>query len=640
MIDSKPMQGYFREQRDSNLLEEPLVRLDHVDVAGGDEREQGRRLLRFLRSLRFLLFLCGTTNVVGGAISNTRLLLQVGLMMLGVAASTFVSEALLARRHIVAAAAVAAYSELALALMAGLLFPYGAAAVLVAALIAPATVLPYLEGRQLRFFFATSYAVVVAVLWRGFQRDPRLTIPYWLEFSAVVVGGAGGAYLLLFLLWQFSDRLRLTIEGTRSDHRQAEKARRSAAFLAEASRSLGASSLDYAATLRLIAQLVVPALADYCFVDELTSGGRLRPIASAHAEAQRQPLVEQLHELYASLHPHPAERVFLAMEPTITHDIEARLKRAAATHEQLDMLEQLRPRSGLLVPLVARGRTLGCLLLAQATPGPEYQHQDLLLAQQVATRAALVADNARLYAEAQTAVRARDEFLSIASHELKTPLTSLYLVVESVQRHLPQIVDRSLSIEWFDHRLRLIGRHVERLGRLVDELLDLSRLLAGKFRLEVEWVDLGELVREVSERLLGPGSPPPVRVDLDIVQRVAGRWDRLRVEQVFTNLLSNAMKYGAGRPIEVAATSNGRVASLRVTDHGVGIAVEDQRRIFERFERAASTSHVPGLGLGLFIALQIVEAMGGTIRVASAIGQGSTFTVELPLDRAADSRPT
>jgi signal transduction histidine kinase len=280
------------------------------------------------------------------------------------------------------------------------------------------------------------------------------------------------------------------------------------------------------------------------------------------------------------------------------------------------------------------------LLLARATPGLEYQHQDLLLAQQVATRAALVADNARLYTEAQTAVRARDEFLSIASHELKTPLTSLYLVVESVQRHLPQIVDRSLSIEWFDHRLRLIGRHVEKLGRLVDELLDLSRLLSGKFRLEVEWVDLGELVREVSERLLGPGSPPPVRVDLDIVQRVAGRWDRLRIEQVFTNLLSNAMKYGAGRPIEVAATSDGRVASLRVTDHGVGIAVEDQRRIFERFERAAPTSHVPGLGLGLFIALQIVEAMGGTIRVASAIGQGSTFTVELPLDRAGESRPT
>lgn len=432
-----------------------------------DRKDQIGRLRHFLRRFRALLFLCGASNLVGAAWAGNRKLVGFGLVMLAVSASTWISRRLLDGGRVTAAAAVAAYGELGLALVAGMLFPFGSAAVIVAALVGVAIALPYLEGRQLRWFLVTSYVIVVAVLWRGFRRDVGLALPLWLEFSAVVVGGAAGAYLLLLLLWQFTDRLRLTLEGTRREHRVA---------------------------------------------------------------------------------------------------------------------------------------------------------------------AGLAADNARLYTEAQGAVRARDEFLSIASHELKTPLTPLQLTVQGTSRRLPEIVAGTLAAGWLEHRFYTIDRQIKRLGRLVDELLDLSRLMAGKFRLELEQVELCEMVRELAERFREPANgAPPVQFTLRIQEGVRGRWDRLRLEQVVTNLFSNAIKYGSGRPIDVVVSSNGRTASLAVADHGVGISAEDQRRIFDRFERASTTAHLAGLGLGLFIARQIVDALGGTIGVVSELGKGSTFTVELPL---------
>src|SRR5713101_5148112 len=190
------------------------------------------------------------------------------------------------------------------------------------------------------------------------------------------------------------------------------------------------------------------------------------------------------------------------------------------------------------------------MLLVRTSSLRAHDNEDLALAEELASRAALATDNARLYAESQTAVRVRDEFLSIASHELKTPLTPLELQIQAVLKRVPDIMSGKLPADWLLHRLGVISRQSERLGRLVDELLDVSRIVAGKFRLELEPVDLAELVRDLTARFQGAGATPQTASQLrvEVLDGVVGRWDRLRVEQVLMNLLSNAVKYGSNRP--------------------------------------------------------------------------------------------
>jgi PAS domain S-box-containing protein len=235
-------------------------------------------------------------------------------------------------------------------------------------------------------------------------------------------------------------------------------------------------------------------------------------------------------------------------------------------------------------------------------------------------------------AAAQEAVRLRDEFLSIASHELRTPLATLHLGVQSFVKSLEAspgaVPDRAAE------RLSSIERQVRRMAQLVDELLDVSRLAAGELRLKFEEVDLQALARDVVQRFdesaALSGCAIEVRADVPIV----GMWDRLRVEQVLVNLLSNALKFCDKKPIEVTAEPTEATARLTVRDHGIGIKPEDQERIFGRFERA-STHELGGLGLGLYITGEIVKVHGGTIAVHSQPGEGACFVVELPLARRA-----
>ncbi|MDC3962774.1 AAA family ATPase [Polyangium jinanense] len=237
----------------------------------------------------------------------------------------------------------------------------------------------------------------------------------------------------------------------------------------------------------------------------------------------------------------------------------------------------------------------------------------------------------RLLHEAQEALRSRDEFLDIASHELNTPLTPLRLQVQLLRRRLE---DPALSahprLQGLPRLLDIADHSVERLEKLVGELLDVVRIGAGKLSLKLEDVDLTTLAREAVEGLQHEVTAAGLTVDLVAFEPVVGRWDRFRVEQVLVNLLTNAIKYGMGKPITVGVRRVGPRAELWVEDRGIGIPKDDQARIFERFERAVSSHSVGGLGLGLFIARQIVEAHGGTIRVRSEPGHGATFTVELP----------
>lgn len=237
---------------------------------------------------------------------------------------------------------------------------------------------------------------------------------------------------------------------------------------------------------------------------------------------------------------------------------------------------------------------------------------------------AAVRENRRLYREALEAVRGRDEFLSIASHELATPMAALKMSAEGITSgRIPATPDN------VERSLRLVGRNVERLSRLIRQLLDVSHLDNERLVLELETVDLSWLVKDVVA-MFSDRPADRQRVSLDVEPGVLGYWDRERLEQVVTNLLSNALRYAAGAPIEISVRRRGASAELRVRDRGPGIPPEIAPTLFERYVHGAHRRAGGGLGLGLYISRSLVEAHGGQIRVESGTA-GATFTVELPL---------
>jgi signal transduction histidine kinase len=230
----------------------------------------------------------------------------------------------------------------------------------------------------------------------------------------------------------------------------------------------------------------------------------------------------------------------------------------------------------------------------------------------------------------RAALGMRDEFLSIASHELRTPLAALSLQVAGLERALQR---RSAPTEESQREIHRAGRavaHVERLTRLVDNLFDVSQITAGRLKLQREPCELCETVRAVVSGLSEQASRAGCAVSVSAPAAVTGNWDRFRIEQVITNLLTNAFKYGAGKPVEVSLEANESTARLRVRDQGIGIAPEATDRIFERFERVAVGHHQKSLGVGLYIARQVIDAHAGVVRVESSSPAGSTFVVELP----------
>lgn len=225
------------------------------------------------------------------------------------------------------------------------------------------------------------------------------------------------------------------------------------------------------------------------------------------------------------------------------------------------------------------------------------------------------------------AVAVRDEFLTVASHELRTPLTALGLQLTKIGR---QLVAPALDAATLGQSVTVAKRQAARLETLIEDLLNVSRIVSGRLLLKSRRFDLRELVSDISERLTEVASDAGCELRLQLGAPAEGVWDRERLDAVVTNLLSNAIKYAPGKPIELTVDADSTNATLRVRDHGIGVSTEAQTRIFGRFERAVSTTNFGGLGLGLFIARQIVEAHGGSIAVESVEGQGACFTVTLP----------
>lgn len=243
-----------------------------------------------------------------------------------------------------------------------------------------------------------------------------------------------------------------------------------------------------------------------------------------------------------------------------------------------------------------------------------------------------IEERARLYRKAKDEVRQRDEFLAIASHELRTPVTALQLQLQLLHRAADR---RGESFrELMVGKLDALEHQTRRIAILANELLDVSRMRLGGLELHFEPVDLAEVARETVSRFQDELERSGSAITVAAGAPVRGDWDRLRIEQVLIKLVANAIKFGQGKPITVTVEETSDAARVAVSDRGIGIAPEHQDRVFGRFERAVPFQNFGGLGLGLYIAREIVEAHGGTIRVQSAPGSGSTFTVELPRERS------
>ncbi|HZU38766.1 MAG TPA: ATP-binding protein [Gemmataceae bacterium] len=413
-----------------------------------------------------------------------------------------------------------------------------------------------------------------------------------------------------------------------------EAAQARLAFLAEASHVL-ASSLDYHTTLDHVASLAVPHLADWCIVSLVEEDGSIRPVAVGHTDPKK---VETVRDLYRNhpINPTGKEgtaKVIRTGKPELYPKItDSQLAAIARDPEHLKRLRELGARAAVVMPLTARGRTLGALMLVSAESGRTYGGADLTWLEDLAGRIAAAIDNARLYCAVQDADRRRNDFLAMVAHQLRNPLAPLRNAIDLLRMPLPN----STQV----HQAQGIAeRQIRILTRLVEDLLDITRLSRGKMELKKERIELATIVRRAVEAVrplvnerrhqLGETLPQsPVPLDAD----------PLRLEQVLVNLLSNAARYTEpGGRIWLTVAREQDHAVVRVRDSGIGIGPELLPHLFNPAEQSqpAALQTGAGLGLGLTLARRLVELHGGSIQATSAgPNQGSEFVVRLPIARS------
>ncbi len=422
-----------------------------------------------------------------------------------------------------------------------------------------------------------------------------------------------------------------------SDRKRAEqllaRASERDAFLAEATLTL-TRSLDYEVTLQALARVSVPYLADYCAFDVIAEDGNTACVAATHVLPEKVNTADVLREL-------DDDEIGLAGPARVIRTKKGLLIRhvtddivtgsARDDSERLERLRSLDLVAYMCVPMIAHDRTLGAMTLATSESGRHFSPEDVRVAQDLATRAAMATETAQSYQQMQSANRLKDEFLATLSHELRTPLNAVLGYARMLQ-------SGAIGEAKVPQALEVIDRNAVALAQIVEDVLDVSRIVLGKARLKVEPTDVAAVVEDAIATVTPAAEAKGLRVKVSLghgTATVSG--DHSRLQQVVWNLLSNAVKFTPrGGRIDIGIMENDSHVEITITDTGIGFRESFRPYLFERFRQAESgTTRVHGgLGLGLAIARHIVEMHGGTINATSeGEGKGSTFSVRLPLGR-------
>jgi PAS domain S-box-containing protein len=436
----------------------------------------------------------------------------------------------------------------------------------------------------------------------------------WVREISRAVADSEGRPIVLNVCEDITERIR------------AEEQQR---FLSESGRSL-ATSIEYETTLQNISNLLVPGLADWAVIDLLEDSGKICRLAVAHADPTKADLADEYQRRFPPMPdaPEGVAKVIRTGRPELLARIEPALLQAISfDDDQLRILKELGLCSAMIVPMVAHDRVLGAITLAMADSGRRYGPDDLALVETLAEQVALSVTSARLYREARQATQIRDEVLSIVSHDLRNPLNTILMSAGFLLDTSPPEERRAGG-----KQLEIIRRQAHQMNRLIQDLLDVARIEAGRLPVETHPVLPRRLLGEALEGLRPLARDKGLRLRCDAPDELPMlEADRERLLQVFGNLIGNAIKFTPeGGTITVDAKQGDGAVEFRVADSGEGIPPEDVPRLFERFYQARRARR-GGAGLGLAIAKGIVEAHGGSIRVQSELGAGSTFSFTLPL---------
>lgn len=393
-------------------------------------------------------------------------------------------------------------------------------------------------------------------------------------------------------------------------------------FLSQSSKSLSLS-LDYRETLANIASLAVPGFADSCTVDLLEEAGQIRRVRSQNDRS--------LHEEVLSLDTeseNPLHEIIRQGEPRQFNEVnEALLNALAGSPDQLAVLRKCGLRSALAVPLLSTSGTIGVITFALARPGKRYSTSDMNLAKQLAVRAGLAVENARLFQKEQLAVRARDQLLAVVSHELKNPLTVVDLQAEL-------LLSRNLDNE-FSRPLGIIRGATKSMKRLIQDLLDANKIETGRLMITLAPVPLTPLLHEALESMKPLAEKRCIKLSVEIAPDAQGQIitaDHDRFIQILTNILGNAIKFSpADNEVSMHVfLQNGNTALISIRDKGPGMTADMLARAFTQYAQDPSTAHL-GSGLGLYISKAIVDRHHGTIEIESAVNAGTTVKIAIPI---------
>lgn len=414
------------------------------------------------------------------------------------------------------------------------------------------------------------------------------------------------------------------------DRKQMEEANR---FLANAGEIL-VSSLDQKTLLQNISNLAIPFLGDWCTYMNVTSDKKLQHVYTFHRDKKNSERAKKIFDLYYQNHENSygIEKAIKNKEVVIVLNGEKGISHSFSIENELASLtDELADTNMIFIPIIIQNEVIGIYTFSSYESGKKYDKHTMAVCSELGKRLSLAVENSRLYTISQQAIETRNHFLSIASHELNTPITSLKLHLQMVEKSIKSNEMNMPNQAKFERSIEASVKQVNRLINLVQVLLDVSHIQSGKFKFVYEKVNVTEMVREIIERHKEILSNYNCQLELNLPENLDAIWDKTRIEQVFINLITNAIKYAPGK-IDVTVREVGLNINILVKDYGQGIPENKLTSIFDRFERVSNNDNIGGLGLGLFIVKQIVEGHRGTIDIRSELGQGSCFSITIPKD--------